>query len=362
MGGVRDGGTSCVGCVTGGPYNYVFVTSEMYLPGRDFVGLAGADAECQKLADGAGIGAPMRHYRAWLSTSQQDAKTRLTTPAGIAARGWIRRDGRPFGDALDVLLGYGGQIYYPPRLDEAGRDVADTDPDSYAHTATGTGNDGIRSTDTASDWTSATASFHCGAAVGTSSVWTDADPMSQRAVHLYCFGIDFNQPLQPTRVDGRIAFVSKGLFPSATFPMSMANADALCQKEGAALAAGTYRAMLSTTRAPATDRLDLTGRTWVRLDGIPWLEKASDLRDGKPLTGLSLDSAGSYIAFSDVWTGAASPSSLSTTLVHSCADWTSSSSTGDEGDPALTDRLQFTFNATVPCSAGALYCLQDQPP
>jgi hypothetical protein len=361
MAGDRDGGASCVGCATGGPYNLVFVTSGRYLPGRDFVGLQGADAECQKLADGAGIGVPMRHYRAWLSTSLVDAKTRLVTPAGSPARGWIRPDGRPFGDSLATLLGLGGQVFYPPRLDEAGRDVIDTDPDSYALTATGTGSDGTADAATASDWVSANVSFHSGAAVGTTSRWTDTETLPPQAVHLYCFGTDFDQPLHITRVDGRIAFVTRGKFPSAILPMSMANADTQCQQEGAALAAGTYRALLSTTNTAATDRLDLTGRTWVRPDGIPWLEKASDLRDGRPLTGLSVDSTGTYVYFDDVWTGAPSPSSTSPTGAHSCADWTSTSSTGDEGQPTYTNQLQFTFETNQPCTPRSLYCLQDQP-
>jgi hypothetical protein len=362
-GGVLDGGVSCVGCIdpAGGPYNYVFVTSKMYLPGQDFVGVAGADVECQKLADQAGIGAPTRHYKAWLSTPTEDAKTRLVTPAGKEARGWIRRDGRPFGDSLTALLGNSGQIFFPPRLDEEGRDIIDSDPDGYTHTATGTDDNGLGDPDTASGWTSPTAKFHCGAAVGLTGVWTDTDTISQRSVHMYCFGTDFNQPVQPMKVAGRLAFVSNGQFPSATFPMSMANADALCQEEGAMLGAGTYRALLSTTKAAATDRFDLNGRTWVRPDGIPWLEQASDLRDGRPLTGLSVNSLGTYDAFAGVWTGAVSPSTRSVGPAHSCADWTSSSSTGDSGVPSFTS-LQFSKDTSVPCGPGYLYCLQDQPP
>jgi hypothetical protein len=359
--GCGDAGTSCVGCATGGPYNYVFVTSQRFLPGQDFVGLSGADGECQKLADAAGIGAPMRHYVAWLSTSSQDAKARLMTPTGTPARGWVRPDGRPFGDSLTALLGDSGQIFYPPRLDEQGHDVAVTDPDMFAHTATGTDSDGTRDPDTASDWTSSTTSFRSGAAIGTTAGWTDADTISPQAMHLYCFSIDFEQLLQPTKVNGRLAFVSNGKFPSAMFPMSLANADALCQQEGTTLAAGTYRALLSTTQAAASSRFDLTGRTWVRPDGIPWLANANDLRDGQPLTGLSIDSLGTYINFSAVWTGAVSPSSTSITSAHSCGDWTSSSSTGDEGQPTYTNQFQFTFNTSEPCDPGSLYCLQDQP-
>ncbi len=66
--------------------NVAFLTSVTYA--GNLGGLDGADAICQKHANNAGL--PANQYRAWLSTSDEDAAARIGS-----ARGWVRPDGLP---------------------------------------------------------------------------------------------------------------------------------------------------------------------------------------------------------------------------------------------------------------------------
>lgn len=92
--------------------NIAFVTSTTY--NGDLGGLAGADQKCQALAEAAGL--PANVYKAWLSTSNENAKDRLGS-----ARGWVRKDGKPFADTVADIVS--GKIFHPLRIDENGADT-----------------------------------------------------------------------------------------------------------------------------------------------------------------------------------------------------------------------------------------------
>jgi hypothetical protein len=323
----------------------MFLTSQTFAPGT-LGGLAGADAACNDLAHRAGLPGL---FRAWLSTSGVDARSRLMTPLGTVANGWIRPDKRPFALSLDALLR--GEILYPPRLPERGDEiVADT-----VLVATGTRKDGTRAPQTAGDWMSPSLDYWAGNAVSSGIDWTSGRMGATSLAHLYCFGIDYDRPPQFPKVVGRRAFLSRSPFT----PSSLAAADALCQGDAASLQpAGTYHALLSMMSAGSLARFNLTGPRWVRLDGIPWLAATADLSRGNVMTALNLDTAGIY--HDDfVWTGGSDPTSLD---ISNCNDWsTAADSVGATiGYDAYTNR--YFFNAgSVPCSNpdAHVYCLEE---
>jgi hypothetical protein len=342
-----DGGGGCLGCVSGGPYNYVFVTSMTYQPGS-FGGLKGADDECQRLADGAKLPGT---FLAWLSTSTVDARTRLKP-----ARGFIRPDGRPFADSIDALTA--GQIYYPARLDERGHDVLDLS--AYgAKVATGTAADGTHTPDTGRDWTSTLVGYSAGTTAATTYFWTSGIPQAGTdPAHLYCFGSDINRPLMIEPTAGRRAFVSNGIYR----PSGLSAADALCQAEAQAnKIAGTYLALLAIKGGPSISRFDLSGPTWVRLDGVPWLGAAADLGGAEPLTALNLDSTGLYGGYTPSWTGSVNPGLAAGSDTDDCGDWTAPAPTasGYFGRGEFSTAVLF-HDQLIPCdyASAHVYCLE----
>jgi hypothetical protein len=362
-GGTADGATpnGCVGCVTGGPYNYVFLTSTTYTPGqphvaggKTFASVADADAIC---AERAQAGQLPGTFVAWISSATLDAVTRLTTPGGQPARGFVRPDGRPFADSITALEN--GQIFYPPSVDELRQDWrATTD---YVLVATGTTPSGTKQS-TAIDWGSSTLPFAAGDARESTTNWTQNDSFpASTAVHIYCFAIDRASPLSIDPPAGRAAFVSsKAVSPS----IGLAGADAECQSEATTLAglpAGHhYLALLATSSASAISRFDLTGPPWVRLDGVAWVAQAADLGSGDVIATLNLDPRGNFSSFQRVWTGAIAPGSA-TAGGQSCSDWSSASS-GATANTGLAQFVGFNFFAETqrPCSElNFLYCLQN---
>jgi hypothetical protein len=286
----------------------------------------------------------------------------MKTPGGETSRGWIRPDGRPFADTLDLVSRI-RQIYYPLRVDERGQDLNDTDTDPYCRVATGSLENGMLAPNNASNWTSSTAPYHVGMAKGTSFIWSDGEPYSGEA-RLYCFGVDHAQPLSVPRTPGRLAFLSTASFtPSAVGNSGVGNADAICQGEAKdkGLPAGTYLALLATMQEEATKRFDMTKSTWVRVDGVPWLRAASDLANGKALTALNVDVSGNYSYYSVVWTGSADPSQKSAAADQDCNDWKETTSTlgGVAGRGEYTNSLLFKEDSkSCDYKDGRVYCLE----
>lgn len=309
--GTEDGGE------TGEPAgpNLVFVTSSAHVPG-ELGGLAGADAVCQARAAEAGFEGT---FVAWLSTTDVDGGDRLQ-----GARGWVRTDGRPFVDATDDL--FDRRQAFPLRIDENGDDVG------AALTATATTHFGAArieaSAGTCDDWTNASAVLKhiSGRADAGAGLWTAGLTIPcDQPVHLYCFQVDHDDPLEIERVPGRLAFLSLGEFEPIT---GIVAADVLCQDEAdAAGFEGQFSALLSLGDASAASRFDLGGDAWVRLDGIPILEQAGDLATADLLLApISFHADDSPVFNVLTWTGGASPGSEAN--AQTCSSWTAGAGTG----------------------------------
>lgn len=136
----------CDDASTSGPEVDFFVTSVGAGRGGDLGGLEGADAHCQSLADAAGL-AP-RTWRAFLSTSTEDARDR------IGEGPWRNAAGDVVAENLDGLLADG--IASEQMLDELGDPAAKSSPPGREHDIlTGSDEFGLRLENrTCLDWTS----------------------------------------------------------------------------------------------------------------------------------------------------------------------------------------------------------------
>src|SRR5205823_4764452 len=103
-----------------------------------------------------------------------------------------RTDGRPFADSISALTS-DGQIYYPPRVDELGHEITSS---THILVATGTDTAGGRTASTSGDWASTSKPCTAGDALAATLSWTDGfTATGTEPTHLYCFGIDYAQPL-----------------------------------------------------------------------------------------------------------------------------------------------------------------------
>ena len=319
--------------------NVVFATSTQQLATTFGPGFAGADAICATRAAAAGL---IGTFVAYLSTSGFDARDRL-----MAARGWVRTDGKPFGDRIEDILT--GAVYYPPALDELGNSV-----DSIDAVATGTRSDGTDDEDCVG-YTSSNASDYIdiGIAIDGRFVW-EADMTASCAsqYRLYCFETDKTAPLVPPVVAGRRAFVSTQSFTPGG---GLAAADALCASDATLGGlSGTFLALLGTSTASASSRFSLSGTPWYRLDGAQIATTPLDLMAQHWQTTLDLTVTGDYLGL-PVYTGGGLLSALDVNAT--CDDWTSTAGTGDTGVSDRTDSALYL--AQGPCTSSyQLYCLE----
>jgi hypothetical protein len=159
-------------CDTPGGSCLVFLTSQTYT--GDLGGLLGADAECQALADAAGLSGA---YKAWLSDSTTAARDRLTQ----ATVPYVRVDGTVVANSFTDLVD--GMIMNPILLTEM-----NTLGTSSAWT--GTQPDGSATQANCQNWTSG--AFDMTGTGGTTQVvsglWTDfVDARCFSTAGLYCF-------------------------------------------------------------------------------------------------------------------------------------------------------------------------------
>jgi uncharacterized repeat protein (TIGR02543 family) len=327
------------------PPNYVFVTSTSYT--GNIGGLAGADAACQARANAAGLTGT---YKAWLSTSSVNAINRFGS-----ARGWIRKDGKPFADQLsDITTSH---VLYPARLDEFGNDVLS------ASVYTGSNNIGTLGVwGACSDWTSAAAT----ATVSYGYANTNSYQISfggstdcSQSMRLLCMGTDNTAVVTVPPVNARRAFTTGA---SWTPGGGLASADALCQSEAtAASLTGTYKALLPTTSASAISRFTTGGTSlpWARPDNVLLAPTSAALAtagqgyiDAVPNNNASNNQ---WLATNGVWGGGAMTLTDTATATSSCNDWTSnvSSATGMGGQAAFTQISLWLrgFGGTTPCNA-----------
>ena len=331
--------------------NYVFVTSGVYA--ANLGGVAAYDTKCNQVATGAGINnATNNAFIAWMSDSSSNAVTRLGS-----ARGFVTTEGRPFVDTVADLTA--GKILNPIRADQSGNNLGST---LYW---TGTIATGVANSFTCSNWTSTSGNGLGGSTAGGPGAWTNvALPNCGQQNHLACFQKTSTAALAYTPVAVRTAFLTSGGFTPGG---GLLAADQMCQNEasGAGLARPSeFVAYLSTQSKPASSRINLTGASYVRRDGIVVGTPAE-------IASLSLESGiwqyadGTYTSgnvFS--YTGSPSPD-VSGAAGDTCGDWTSTSGNGQGGFPPLSDSSWWVGGGHFSCANTIfppvkLYCLRPQ--
>ncbi len=125
-----------------------FVTSENPGNGGDLGGLAGADAHCTALAEAAGVSG--KTWRAYLSTSSENARDR------IGAGPWVNAAGVTVAENVDQLHSAGNNLVKETALNENGEVVNGRGDQPNRHDIlTGSMPDGtVAAGMTCEDWTS----------------------------------------------------------------------------------------------------------------------------------------------------------------------------------------------------------------
>ena len=123
-----------------------FVTSANPGQGADFGGIEGADAHCASLAEAAGVGG--KTWRAYLSTSAENARDRIGTGP------WVNAAGVEIAASVDALHGEANAIDKETALDESGAVVNGRGDEPNRHDIlTGSLPDGTAAEQTCEDWT-----------------------------------------------------------------------------------------------------------------------------------------------------------------------------------------------------------------
>jgi hypothetical protein len=355
-----------------------FTTSISY--DADLGGLAGADAKCTARATAAGLFSPTG-FIAWLSSSASDAYCRVhglnakrvdncgqaTLPA--SAGPWVRTDGFPFADRIDLALWPTGRVLTPLNLDEFGATIA-TD---YAWTNTNQFGASVPDYPTpCGDWSSASseASVAAGSSWSTTLRWTqDTSRDCSDLLPLICLERGAGLPLPAHRSGGAQAFVTSvtgtggdlGSWPEAGDATGLAAGDAICQS--LATTAGlpspiSFRAWLSTSTVDAKDHIHFAG-PWIRLDGVRIADSKADLVDGELHTTMNQTEIGEYDTSATAWTGTGADGLA---LPQNCGDWTSTEVWGWAGWGFLA-HSEWTERSTYSCdyANGRLYCFSVFP-
>jgi hypothetical protein len=166
-------GSACAAIATDG--NLVFVSSMQFT--GDMGGLAGADAKCQSLANTAGLPGT---YKAWLSDSLTDVKTRVTQ----STNKYVLIDGTMIAANYTALTS--GTVSHAIDHDENGMPLAtdvftDSNPDGLATE--------VDPLFTCNDWTLGnTVIGEVGRSDAKTKSWTaDGDGLCQSPSSIYCF-------------------------------------------------------------------------------------------------------------------------------------------------------------------------------
>jgi len=323
--------------------NHIFVTSTARAPGSfdggATPGLLAIDAMCQELADEAGVPGT---FRAWLPDGTTTAAVHIQTGAMAVVSGWLRTDGEPFAFRFQDLTA--GVVFFPPRLDEWGRDVGD---------------DAVVLTETNADGSPAPSS-HCngytseatpamvvvGEAAGGSVRWTanGVGVSCATPTRFYCLGADLPTAVfLPIADEGSFVFVTQGSIPGGA---GVAAADALCAMEASAAVNAMELPQRSTQLAlmtpavgkPISDRFadwHISGPVQ-RPDGVVVASNVDDFIAGAPLRAAPNVTVQRGYVNADVWMGAGS---LAAPNAGDCKGWTSSASTDfGASRPAATTR------------------------
>jgi hypothetical protein len=318
----------------------------------DLGSLAAYDRVCNQLASDAGINdAQGSGFIAAMADSTTDLRTRFASVPG----GWVRLDGRPFATGVAALLER-GEVVYPIRYSERGKDERATPVDPEIYVMTGANADGTSSTATCSDWSDATSASQAevGYPTGGATAWSTTLPIGCGILPLRiaCFGRSRTEPVQvPTFTGKRIWLSNTPFLPGNISP------DAHCTTESPAGVAAAVALLPYSNRAAAA-ALD-PGATYVRTDG-QLVGTGQQIIDRDLLSAIWIHADGTLEQrpLARVWTGD-SDLNRPVPLAQTCNDWTSQSSEGFFGYPQFND---FFFGAGVPqpCSTDFhhLYCVE----
>lgn len=304
-------------------------------------GLAAGDAICQTLAhDGAGLPS-WQDFRAWLSTSTEDAYCRAAGFDGQKATNcgelglpdagpWQRMDGQPFANSLSELT-TDLAVLHPPAVDETGAPVTASSILTGTH-ATGAAYAG----GDCSGWTAGGGNGRQGLTAAGGSWWTSAGLAScAGGGRLLCFESGTGDALPAWEGPGLLAFVTSitgpgdlGSWPEAGSAVGLAAGDAICQSLASSAglpAPQSFVAWLSTASVDAVDRLSADG-PWKRVDGIQIAANRAALLTASPFlsilpSALVVDEGGGYVG-NNAYTGS---TSLGRATLEDCNGWTSAS-------------------------------------
>ncbi len=290
--------------------NFVFVSSSTILP-ASLGGVGGADAICMTLATQASLPGT---YVAWLSSLSSNAVDRLQ-----GARGWQRRDGRPFATSVEELAV--NRWFHPIIVDENGSKL-----EGVSIVTNSNVNGQILGTNDCSGFSANVGPVNGTNNVNGASYWTLGAAYScDTPLHLYCFGIDYQTQVSPPSTGTvRRAFVTNtGWTPGG----GITSADAACQAEANTNGiSGTFQALLGQMGATPVARFNLGGAPWVRLDGTPIVDTAAALGMPYLVSSLHQSPSGYIQGFVSVWFGAATVQTAGD-AASTCNDWMSNQMT-----------------------------------
>lgn len=340
-------------------HNLIFVSSESFPP--DLGGAQPYDLACNRLASVAGINTETSDgYIAVLSESTSSFVSRLRPNV----RGWVRMDGKAFGDSIDSML-EGGPVYHPILYDEHAEIV-------QGSAFTGTARNGDADMN-CSNWTVAEsgntldpATFVSRAGAGRAGPgrWLSEGYgrcAADEPGRIICMGNTQTLPLELTLAEGKRIWTT-----STTLTLGAESPDEKCAAEKPS---GVQRsaALIAYTNRSARDVLD-PAANYVRVDGQlvgtgeQLIRVAADsTRTSRLEANIWLTDTGTYSLLGlagSIWTGAADLSSRGT-IDTTCGDWTNARLTGINGS---TEESSFEFwSAGIPdpcASAARLFCVE----
>jgi len=307
--------------------NLWFTSSTVQHPGA-FDSVAAADALCDQLAANAGL--IERDYIAYLPTTTKTAIMRMKdlVTVGIAASLWFRPDGELFVGSTANLQQ--GEIHFPPRLDEFGRDVGDDAIVVTDTNANGTSNAGNHCSDWASE--SGTAVLAGEAAGGTGRFTSVTTTNCDQDSHIYCVSAIANGLFANPPPSASMVFVT---FPTIAANAGVAAMDALCAAEGG-LPNPTTRALVSPGGGkPVKDHFTgfvFSSGAVTRPDGVVIAPSMDSLMNGGPF--LAAPNVASDLEYRNdvVWVGGGAFNEFTT----DCNGWTSTAGFGTTRFAATT--------------------------
>jgi hypothetical protein len=246
-------------------------------------------------------------------------------------------------------------MFYPPRIDETGKEVPSTVPNPYVVTATDTKGHYDGGGD-------------CGGYTGAGTVdggWAYSayplftagignDCSSSNTWRLYCLEVDWYSPLAFDIPSGmRLAFVTQGALDGA---QGVVGFDNMCAAEALdAGLPGQFEAFVETTDASAPSRFAADGGAWRRPDGVVLTKDAQSLLSLTlvPQATLQQHADGTYDTryIGDVWTGIGGTN---------CLGWTTNDG-GVSGAVGISDDTTYEFGGAYPPACKyqePVYCLQ----